>query len=258
MRTAHRFTCKCILQGGRGATWLIYSQKRWKRHVTLTELAVTFPWWVMNVRCFLFVSEGLLCLTDVLPSAFQSFLSLKPLILVGWTEFPPCCHLSKPTWWWPQTEHTGLKAESHRARAKAAESETCTLLLQSQRDQQHCLAGINELAEWFLANATAALAQPTASAQPALVNTERSRVSAVVKHRVPIVWKHQFQTTDSHKGLFPSEKVFSVLISVSHPTTISEQLKSNKPERNKFKTLKNSVVRGTGSSMGQEIKQQAR
>lgn len=121
-------------------------------------------------------------------------------------------------------EHTGEcsglshpRAES--CRAKAIESKAHTLLLQSRRHRQHYLAGINEQAKLLLENTTAALAQPAAFAQSAFTNTKPERVSAVVKHCMSVVWKHQLQTTNSHRSPLSSEQVFSVLSSVSHPKT---------------------------------------
>lgn len=59
---------------------------------------------------------------------------------------------------------------------------------------------------------TAGLAQPPDLAQSALINSKSYRVSAVVKHHMPMVWEHQFQTTESLQSPLSSEKVDSVLL----------------------------------------------
>lgn len=59
---------------------------------------------------------------------------------------------------------------------------------------------------------TAGPAQPPALAQYAQMNSKPYQVSAVVKHHMPMVWEHQFQTTESLQSPLFSEKVVSVLL----------------------------------------------
>lgn len=155
---------------------------------------------------------------------------------MGWAELPPHHYLDKHTRWQPHTT-------THRCwGTEPCQEQAIKRLLQSQKHWQHCLAGRNEPAKLFLMTTTGGLAQPPALAQSAWINSKPYQVSAVVKHHMPMVWEHQFQTTDSLQSPLSSEKVVSVLLSATlkHLGDISEQLKINKPQGNKFKILKNS------------------
>jgi len=48
---------------------------------------------------------------------------------------------------------------------------------------------------------------------------------------MPVVWKHQLQTTDSHESPLSSEKVVSVLVSVSHPKETTEYKRAAKKQQ---------------------------
>lgn len=148
--------------------------------MTLTELAFTFPWRAINYKMLSAGFWRLLCLTDVLCSTFQSFLlrgtitATTKTLCTGGMGRAPTSPLPEQTHLVTATDQDTLashpRSESCRARAKARESEIRVLFL--QRHWQHYLAGIKELANLFLASTTAALAQPTAFAQSALLDTK--------------------------------------------------------------------------------------
>lgn len=154
----------------------------------------------------------LLCWTDVLHFTFQSLQeapSLPPLnhfIQVGRAELPPHHYLDKHTWWKPQTTTQWPRA------TEPCQAQAIKMLLQRQRHWEHRLAGRNEAAQLFLMTITAGLTQPPALAQSAQMNSKPYQVSAVVKHHMPMVWEHQFQTTESLQSPLSSEKVVSVLL----------------------------------------------